>query len=49
MFGGANLYLFALISVICFVMSGTGGLYSSQVIQYEKIDRYLIKENQTEG
>ena len=46
MFGGANLYLFALVSVICFVLSGTSGLYSSQIIRYEKIDRYLIK-NQT--
>jgi H+/Cl- antiporter ClcA len=45
MFGGANLYLFALICVICFVLSGNSGLYSSQVIRYEKIDRYLIKEN----
>ena len=44
MFGGANLYLFALVSVICFVLSGTSGLYASQIIKYEKIDRYLIKE-----
>ena len=44
MFGGANLYLFALVSVICFVLSGTSGLYASQIIQYEKIDRYLVKE-----
>ncbi len=44
MFGGANLYLFALVSVICFVMSGPCGLYASQVIKYDKIDRYLIKE-----
>ena len=44
MFGGANLYLFALVCVICFVLSGTGGLYASQIIKYEKIDRYLIKE-----
>ena len=43
MFGGANLYLFALVSVICFVLSGTSGLYSSQIIRYEKIDRYLVK------
>ena len=44
MFGGANLYLFALVCVICFVLSGTSGLYASQIIKYEKIDRYLIKE-----
>ena len=44
MFGGANLYLFALTCVICFVLSGTSGLYASQIMKYEKIDRYLIKE-----
>ena len=44
MFGGANLYLFALVCVICFVLSGTSGLYASQIIKYEKIDRYLVKE-----
>ena len=43
MFGGANLYLFALVSVICFVLSGNSGLYSSQIIRYEKYDRYLLK------
>lgn len=31
MFGSTNLYLFALVCVICFVMSGRSGLYSSQV------------------
>lgn len=41
MFGGANLHMFALVSVICFVLSGNSGLYSSQIIRYEKIDRYL--------
>ena len=46
MFGGANLYLFALVSVICFVLSGNSGLYASQIIKYEKIDRYLIKDNE---
>lgn len=30
MFGGSNLHLFALVCVICFVLSGQGGLYSSQ-------------------
>ena len=44
MFGGANLYLFALVCVICFVLSGTSGLYASQIIQYDKIDRNLIRE-----
>ena len=36
MFGGANIHLFAFISVICFVMSGNYGLYASQIIQYSK-------------
>ena len=48
MFGGANLYLFALISVICFVLSGNSGLYASQIIRYEKIDRYLIKDEKAD-
>ena len=36
MFGGANLYLFALVCVICFVLSGHSGLYASQIIQFSK-------------
>ena len=36
MFGGANLHLFALICVICFVLSGHGGLYSSQMHIFRK-------------
>ena len=36
MFGSANLYLFALICVICFVLSGHSGLYASQIIQFSK-------------
>ena len=44
MFGAANLYLFALVCVICFVLSGSSGLYASQIIKYEKIDKYLIKD-----
>lgn len=31
MFGGANLHLFALVCVVCFVLSGQSGLYSSQM------------------
>ncbi len=42
MFGGANLYLFALVCVICFVLSGNSGLYASQIIQFNKAD---LKEN----
>ena len=36
MFGGANLHLFALMCVICFVLSGQGGLYSSQMQIFRK-------------
>jgi len=36
MFGGANLYLFALVCVICFVLSGNSGLYASQIIEFSK-------------
>ena len=37
MFGGSNLHLFALICVICFVLSGHSGLYSSQIIAFPKV------------
>lgn len=36
MFGSTNLYLFALICVICFVLSGNSGLYASQIIEFSK-------------
>ena len=36
MFGAANLHLFALMCVICFVLSGHTGLYASQIIQFSK-------------
>ena len=36
MFGSANLYLFALVCVICFVLSGNSGLYASQIIEFNK-------------
>ena len=36
MFGGANLHLFALVCVVCFVLSGHSGLYSSQIISFPK-------------
>jgi H+/Cl- antiporter ClcA len=38
MFGGANLYVFALVCVICFVLSGNSGLYASQIIEFSKSD-----------
>ena len=36
MFGSANVHLFALVCVICFVLSGKGGLYSSQTHIFDK-------------
>nr|MBQ8245038.1 chloride channel protein [Oscillospiraceae bacterium] len=36
MFGGTNVYLFAFVCVICFVLSGNSGLYASQIIQFSK-------------
>ena len=36
MFGGANVHLFALVCVVCFVLSGQGGLYSSQMQIFQK-------------
>jgi len=38
MFGSTNLYLFAFICVICFVLSGNSGLYASQIIRFSKAD-----------
>lgn len=38
MFSGANLYVFALVCVICFVISGNSGLYASQIIQFNKAE-----------
>ena len=34
MFGATNLYLFAIICVICFVLSGRSGLYASQIHRF---------------
>ena len=36
MFGSANLYAFALVCVICFVLSGNSGLYASQIVPFNK-------------
>lgn len=36
MFGSANVHLFALVCVICFVLSGHSGLYSSQMYIFRK-------------
>ena len=47
MFGSANVYLFAFVCVIAFVISGNWGLYSSQIIQFSKsrmVKRHFPKE-----
>ncbi len=36
MFGGTNLYVFVLVCVITFVLSGDGGLYADQIIEFSK-------------
>ena len=51
MFGSVNLYLFAFVCVICFVLSGHSGLYASQIIQFSKaaeMDEWL-EENAAPG
>lgn len=45
MFGSQNLHLFALICVICFVLSGNTGLYSSQIIQFSKASTLMDEES----
>ncbi len=39
MFGGHNLHMFALICVVCFIISGKSGLYASQIIQFSLVDQ----------
>ena len=41
MFGGTNLHLFALVCVICFVLSGQTGLYASQINQFDKASEQM--------
>lgn len=46
MFGSGNVHLFALVCVICFVLSGKIGLYSSQIIQFDQASAMLEDENE---
>ena len=41
MFGGANLHLFSLVCVICFVLSGRTGLYASQMMLFDKASEMI--------
>ena len=43
MFGGTNVYLFALVWVVSFVISGNWGLYSSQTIRYSR-SRFVTRK-----
>ena len=45
MFGGANLHLFALVCVICFVLSGNTGLYASQIHAFDKASEMIPTRN----
>jgi len=44
MFGSTNLYIFAFVCVICFVLSGNSGLYASQIIQFNKSSMLKTRE-----
>ena len=46
MFGGGNIHLFAFVCVICFVMSGRTGLYSSQILQFSMIPDFTREQNE---
>ena len=48
MFGSANVHLFALVCVICFVLSGQGGLYSSQMHIFHKVSTNPLPEKESE-
>ena len=48
MFGSTNLYIFALICVVCFVLSGRSGLYASQIIQFSKASELGEQLEETE-
>ena len=39
MFGGGNIYLFAIVCVVSFVLSGHSGLYASQILRFDKVLR----------
>ena len=45
MFGSANVHLFALVCVICFVLSGHSGLYSSQMHIFRKTSTNPLIQN----
>ena len=48
MFGSANVHLFALVCVICFVLSGQSGLYASQMHIFHKASTNPLPEKESE-
>ena len=48
MFGSANVHLFALVCVICFVLSGQSGLYVSQMHIFHKASTNPLLEKESE-
>ena len=48
MFGSANVHLFALVCVICFVLSGQSGLYASQMHIFRKASTNPLPEKESE-
>jgi H+/Cl- antiporter ClcA len=48
MFGSANLYWFAFVCVVAFVISGNWSLYHSQIIRYSK-SRMVERQYQAEN
>jgi hypothetical protein len=48
MFGGANLHIFALVSVFCFVISGDCGLYASQAHPFISSNLSLIGQRSSQ-
>lgn len=44
-FGSDNILIFAMVCAICYLLSGSFGLYGSQKIMYSKIDGHYINEN----